>query len=115
MPRFDKDSPLHLHFYRAVFNGWMVQFGSFISPSIKDEMVAGKVTDDSKPTDHRTFGHARNIYLYKNVSDGKGGTVKVSDNYPKSRPEINDYRMDDLEEKVKTGQVFSSFFLALPA
>lgn len=115
MPRYDVDSPLQQHFYRALFNGWMVQFGSFISPSIKAEILAGEIKDDAKPTDARTYGHARNIYLYENVEGGKGGTVKVLDNYPKTHPEANVYAMDDLEAKVQSGQVFSSFFLALPA
>lgn len=115
MPRFDKgNADRQLHFYRAIFNGWAIMFGGHLSESLaNDILLDGVLNSDEKPVD-KSWGHARTMYGYEPKGD-KGGVVKVSDNYPKLKGFPNIHLMDDLEEKVSTGQVFGSYFVAFPA
>lgn len=115
LPRFDQDSKLHQHFYRAMFNGWMVMFGGYIGKEFSADLLDGTINDDTKPVGEGVYGHARNMFGWKSMPGDLGGTVTVFDNYPKMQNFQNAYKLDDLETKVKNGQVFASFFLALPA
>jgi hypothetical protein len=115
LPRFDVDSRLHLHFYRAMFNGWMVMFGGYVGKDFTYDLLDGTINDDAKPVGEGVYGHARNLFGWKSSPGDLGGTVTVDDNYPKLPSFPNRHKMDDLEMKVKNGQLFSSYYLALPA
>lgn len=115
LPRFDEDSSLHLHFYRAMLNGWMIQFGGYIGEDFSGDLLDGTINNDNKPVGEKVYGHARNLFGWIQSSGSLGGTVTVDDNYPKLNSFPNRYKMDDLETKVKNGQLFKSFYIALPA
>lgn len=112
LPRFDKDSSLHIHFYRAMNNGWAVMFGGYIGQDFWGDMLDGTINNDQMPTG-KIYGHARTMFDYVPVGDA-GGNVMVFDNYPKTW-DRSAYRLDDMETKVKNGVLFPSYFLALPA
>lgn len=114
LPRFDVDSNLHQHFYRAMFQGWMVMFGGYIGKDFSSDLLDGTINDDKKPVGEGVYGHARNMFGYIRNGSVYGSTT-VDDNYPKLPNFPNRYGMDDLEIKVENGQLFPSYFLSLPA
>jgi hypothetical protein len=115
LPRFDVDSNLHLHFYRAMFQGWMAMFGGYIGNDFSADLLDGTINDDEKPVGEGVYGHARNMFGWKSSPGSLGGTVTVDDNYGKMPNFPNRYQMDDLETKVKNGQVMGAYYLSLPA
>jgi hypothetical protein len=115
LPRFDVDSKLHQHFYRAMFNKWMVQFGGYVDDVISGEMLDGTVITDTKPVGDKVYGHSRDMFGWQSSPGSLGGMVTVYDNFPKLPNFPNVYKMDDLETKVKNAQLFPSYFIALPA
>jgi hypothetical protein len=112
MPRFDQDSNLHLHFYRAMNNGWMVQFGGYVDSTTEEDLLDGVLNNDT--VGEKKYGHARNLHSYSPVGMG-GGIGRVFDNYAKSNKVWGSYLIDDIETKVANQAIFPSYFLALPA
>jgi hypothetical protein len=114
LPRYDTESNLHLHFYRAMYSGWMIMFGGYIDNSFKEDLLDGVINNNAKPEGKGVYGHARNMFGYETNMEELGGIVKIDDNYAKMSGFTNRYQMRDVEEKVTTGNLFPHYFIALP-
>ena len=116
-PRFDVDTKTQISFYRTVNHGWMVTFGGYVNKQyVGDLLDDGIVQGDDKPAGAGTYGHLRNVFSSSPM------TYVADDNYPKRQGQLsygmpwrNRYRLDDLEKKVQSGQMFRSGYVIMPS